>query len=183
MSSNTEMLAGPPTPDTNVCRVPGYSRLVTLTITTPADQLPAPPETEALPTSRRSPPTAARPVVPTLRSASTDPLDPLTEQQGVAARVLQVLACLTVGTASVEGYLQGVGALGTVLSKVPAALLVLAWVAVRVYRGQPLRRHSAHAWLAGLGVVVLASAAVHASKPSPSSTSRVGRRSWSSPRS
>lgn len=80
------------------------------------------------------------------------------EEHDLAARMLQVLAVLTVGLASVEGYLLQYG---TVLTKLPAALLLAAWVWVRVRERRLPRFHRLHGALALLAVVVLASAAVH----------------------
>ena len=76
--------------------------------------------------------------------------------------VLRVLACATVALAPVEGYLSSVHGQ---LAKVPPALLILAWVVVRVRRRELPRPHPVHAVLAAFTVLVLASAAVHAGDP------------------
>jgi hypothetical protein len=72
------------------------------------------------------------------------------------------LACATVALAPVEGYLTGVH---PHLAKVAPALLTAVWLAVRVRQRQAPRWHPAHALLAVLTVLVLASAAVHADGP------------------
>jgi putative inorganic carbon (hco3(-)) transporter len=77
-------------------------------------------------------------------------------------RLLRVLACATVALAPLEGYLAAVhGELG----KVPAALLLLAWIAVRVRHRHPPAWHPVHLVLAALAALLLASAAVHAGEP------------------
>lgn len=75
------------------------------------------------------------------------------------ARLLQGLVFLTVGVASCEGYLLDVN---DVVTKLPAATLVLVWLVARL---RPFRLpcfHPVHVPLAVLAVAVLASTAVHA---------------------
>ncbi|GGP77672.1 O-antigen polymerase [Saccharothrix coeruleofusca] len=76
--------------------------------------------------------------------------------------VLRALACLTVALAPVEGYLLQVH---PQLAKVPSALLVLAWIAVRARQRRAPEAHPVHAVLALLTLVLLASSAVHAGGP------------------
>jgi putative inorganic carbon (HCO3(-)) transporter len=75
------------------------------------------------------------------------------------AWLLRALACGTVAAAPVEGYLT---AIHGQLAKLPPALLVVAWVAVRIRRRQAPWPHSIHLVLAALTVVLLVSAAMHA---------------------
>lgn len=94
-------------------------------------------------------------------SAVLDRATPLVDRArtgGGAARLLQVLAFLTVGLASCEGYLLEYG---DTLTKLPAGLLVLTWFVVRARRLHTPRFHPVHVALALLAVAVLASTAVH----------------------
>jgi putative inorganic carbon (HCO3(-)) transporter len=75
---------------------------------------------------------------------------------------LRVLACATVALAPVEGY---VTAVHPQLAKVAPALLVIVWLTVRVRQRRALRLHPAHALLAALTVLMLASSALHAGGP------------------
>jgi O-antigen ligase len=75
---------------------------------------------------------------------------------------LRVLACATVALAPVEGY---VTAVHPQLAKVAPALLVIVWLTVRVRERRAPQLHSAHALLAVLAVLMLASSAVHAGGP------------------
>lgn len=75
---------------------------------------------------------------------------------------LRSAAVAVVALAPVEGYLLE---LGPQLAKVPTVLFVAAWLVVRVRRRQGLRLHPAHALLAGLTAVVLASTTVHLGEP------------------
>ncbi len=77
-------------------------------------------------------------------------------------RLLHVLACATVGLAPVEGYLTSVH---DQLAKLPPALLIAAWAAVRLRRREMPQAHPVHAVLCAFTVLVLASAAVHAGGP------------------
>lgn len=77
---------------------------------------------------------------------------------GAAARVLQVLAFLTVALSSFEGYLLEIN---DTVTKLPAALLVVAWFAARLRRFRTPAFHPAHVALTLLAVAVLASAALH----------------------
>ncbi|MFC4852725.1 O-antigen ligase family protein [Actinophytocola glycyrrhizae] len=81
---------------------------------------------------------------------------------GRETRLLRVLACATVALAPVEGYLTSVHGQ---LAKLPPALLIVAWAAVRLRRRETPRPHPAHAVLGAFAVLVLASAAVHADGP------------------
>ncbi|GAA1274914.1 O-antigen ligase family protein [Saccharothrix xinjiangensis] len=77
----------------------------------------------------------------------------------LATGLLRALVCATVFAAPLEGYLlQWHGQ----LAKLPPALLVLAWAAVRVRRRALPAPHPVHAVLALLTVVLLASSALHA---------------------
>jgi O-antigen ligase len=75
---------------------------------------------------------------------------------------LRCLACATVALAPVEGY---VTAVHPQLTKVAPALLIVGWLTVRVRERRAPQRHPAHALLAALTVLMLASAAVHAGGP------------------
>jgi hypothetical protein len=75
-----------------------------------------------------------------------------------ATTALRWFACLTVALAPVEGYLTH---LHPHLAKVAPALLVVAWAAVRVRQRQAPQLHAAHALLALLTVLLLASTAAH----------------------
>jgi len=79
-----------------------------------------------------------------------------------AQPTLRVLACATVALVPVEGY---VTAVHPQLAKVAPALLVLVWLTVRVWQRRAPQRHPAHALLAALTVLMLASAALHAGGP------------------
>ncbi|MGW4115951.1 O-antigen ligase family protein [Actinosynnema sp. NPDC004786] len=77
----------------------------------------------------------------------------------MTTRAVRLLACATVFAAPLEGYLmQAHGH----LAKLPPALLVLAWAALRVRQRRAPEPHPAHLVLAALAVVLLASSAVHA---------------------
>ncbi|MFC6089846.1 hypothetical protein ACFP3R_11245, partial [Saccharothrix lopnurensis] len=77
----------------------------------------------------------------------------------LATALLRAFACATVFAAPLEGYLlQWHGQ----LAKLPAALLVLTWAAVRVRHRTPPAPHPLHALLGLLAVVLLASSALHA---------------------
>ncbi|MFD7660294.1 hypothetical protein ACFV4N_40485, partial [Actinosynnema sp. NPDC059797] len=76
-----------------------------------------------------------------------------------AALPLRALACATAFAAPLEGYLLQ---WHDQLAKLPPALLVLAWVAVRVRQRSLPAPHPVHAVLALLTVVLLASSALHA---------------------
>jgi putative inorganic carbon (HCO3(-)) transporter len=80
----------------------------------------------------------------------------------VPTTALRYLACLTVALAPVEGYLTSVH---PHLAKVAPALLVVVWVAVRVRQQQVPQLHAAHALLAALAVLLLATTAVHTGGP------------------
>lgn len=88
----------------------------------------------------------------------TGPVADRTRTSGVEARLLQVLAFVTVGLASCEGYVLDYS---DTLTKVPAALLVLTWFVARVRRLRLPEFHPVHVALALLAVAVLASTAVH----------------------
>ncbi len=88
----------------------------------------------------------------------TGPLVERVRTGGVEARLLQVLAFLTVGLASCEGYLLDYS---DTLTKVPAGLLVLTWFVVRARRLRLPQFHPVHVALALLAVAVLASTAIH----------------------
>ncbi|MGW4063165.1 O-antigen ligase family protein [Amycolatopsis sp. NPDC004747] len=75
------------------------------------------------------------------------------------ATLLRVLACATVACAPVAGYLTAVQ---SQLGKVPAALLTVVWLAVRIRRRQPPSPAPLHAVLALLAVVLAMTASVHA---------------------
>lgn len=79
-----------------------------------------------------------------------------------APTALRWLACLTVALAPVEGY---VTSAHPHLAKVAPALLVVTWVVVRVRQRQAPQLHAAHALLAALAVLLLATTAVHAGGP------------------
>ena len=85
-------------------------------------------------------------------------LDDERRTDGPAARALQVLVLLTVATASFEGYLLDVS---TVLTKLPAAALVLTWGCVRLAGRRMPSFLPLHLPVAVLAVAVLASTAVH----------------------
>lgn len=96
------------------------------------------------------------------RDAGPAPGTPLVDEirtRSPLARILQVLAFLTVATASFEGYLLDYN---TTVTKVPAALLLVVWVVARVRPFRMPRFHPVHVPLAVLAVAVLASTAVHA---------------------
>ncbi|MFI9009112.1 O-antigen ligase family protein [Actinosynnema sp. NPDC053489] len=76
--------------------------------------------------------------------------------------LVRVLACATVFTAPLEGYLFQ---LHGQLAKLPPALLVLAWAVLRVRQRRAPEPHPVHVPLAALAVVVPASWAVHAGGP------------------
>ena len=76
--------------------------------------------------------------------------------------LVRALACATVFTAPLEGYL--LEAHGQ-LAKAPPALLVLAWAVLRVRQRRVPEPHPVHLVLAALAVVLLASWAVHAGGP------------------
>ncbi|WP_260189346.1 O-antigen ligase family protein [Actinophytocola gossypii] len=86
----------------------------------------------------------------------------MTNTEKLWAAALRVLACATVGLAPLEGYLASVH---PQLGKVPAGLLVLGWVAVRVRHRRLPAFHPVHPLLGGLAALLLASAAVHAGGP------------------
>jgi len=73
---------------------------------------------------------------------------------------VRVTACATVALAPVEGYLLAVN---PQLGKIPAILLVIAWGFARFTQRRWPTPHIVHILLAALAVVVLASAAYHAS--------------------
>ncbi|SFW78154.1 O-antigen ligase family protein [Amycolatopsis australiensis] len=76
--------------------------------------------------------------------------------------VLRISACATVALAPVEGYLTAVhGQLG----KVAPALLTLTWLVTRLRQRRLPRPVPLHAVLAGLAVVLTATAAAHSSGP------------------
>ncbi|NUS64508.1 MAG: polymerase, partial [Saccharothrix sp.] len=76
--------------------------------------------------------------------------------------LVRALACATVFVAPLEGYLLQVHGH---LAKVPPALLVVTWAALRLRQRRPPEPHPAHVVLAALAVVLLASWAVHAGGP------------------
>ncbi|GAB2864813.1 O-antigen ligase family protein [Lentzea nigeriaca] len=76
--------------------------------------------------------------------------------------LLRVPACATVLLAPVEGYLQEVH---PHLAKVAPAVLIVSWAVQRARERRWPAAHPLHAVLALLGVVLLASAAVHAGDP------------------
>jgi O-antigen ligase len=76
--------------------------------------------------------------------------------------LLRVLACATVLLAPLEGYLQEVH---PHLAKVAPGLLIVSWAVQRVRERRWPAPHPLHALLALFGVVLLASAAVHAGDP------------------
>ncbi|TCK20882.1 O-antigen ligase family protein [Pseudonocardia endophytica] len=88
----------------------------------------------------------------------TAPLVDRARTSGVEARLLQVLVFVTVGLGSCEGYLLEYS---DTLTKVPAALLVVTWFAVRVRRLRTPQFHPVHVALGLLAIAVLASAAIH----------------------
>jgi putative inorganic carbon (HCO3(-)) transporter len=79
-----------------------------------------------------------------------------------ATVALRWLTCLTVALAPVEGYLTG---LHPHLAKVAPALLAVTWAFVRFRQRRAPQLHAAHALLALLAVLLLASTAVHAGGP------------------
>lgn len=80
----------------------------------------------------------------------------------MTATALRWLACVTVALAPVEGYLTDVH---PHLAKVAPALLVVVWAAVRVRQRQVPQLHAAHALLALLAVLLLATTAAHTGGP------------------
>lgn len=76
--------------------------------------------------------------------------------------LLRAFACVTVFAAPLEGYLLQVHGQ---LAKLPPALLVVTWVAVRVRQRRAPEPHPVHAILGLFAVVLLASSALHAGGP------------------
>lgn len=79
-------------------------------------------------------------------------------ERGVAARALQVAAVVTVGMAPVEGYLLEYS---TVLTKVPAGVLVVIWLWWRVWERRLPVFHPVHVPLAVLAATLFATSALH----------------------
>jgi putative inorganic carbon (hco3(-)) transporter len=86
----------------------------------------------------------------------------LRDHSGPQARLLQVLAALTVALAPIEGYLLDAN---ENLGKVVPALFVASWIAVRVQERRWPARHPVHAPIAALAFVVVASTAVNVTSP------------------